>query len=50
MGKTEGIFLNLQCNCHKVAHNIYKTDQSPYHFQHLAVRFDSAVNKLSLPH
>ena len=25
MGKTEGTFLNLQCNCHK-------TDQSPYTF------------------
>ena len=22
MGKTEGIFLNLQCNCHIVGHDI----------------------------
>ena len=28
----------------------YKTDQSPYQFQHLAARFDSAMNKRSLPH
>ena len=31
MGKTEGIFLNLQCSCHIVGYN-YKTDHSPYNF------------------
>ena len=51
MGKTEGIFLNLQCDCNRVASIfIYKTDQSPYQFEHLAVRFDSAMIKWSLPH
>ena len=30
--------------------NIYKTDQSTYQFQHLAARFDSAMNKWTLPH
>ena len=29
---------------------IYKTDQSPYQFQHLVGRFDSAMNKWNLPH
>ena len=29
---------------------IYKTDQSPYQVQHVAARFDSAMNKWSLPH
>ena len=32
MGKTEGIFHNLQCNCHIVGSIIIKTDQSPYTF------------------
>ena len=35
MGKTEGIFLNLQCNCHiQWCSRVYnfKTDQSPYNF------------------
>ena len=50
MGKTEGIFLNLQCNCHRVASIFITTDQSPYQFQHLAARFDSTVNTWSLPH
>ena len=50
MGKPEGIFLNLQCDCHRVACciYIYKTDQSAYQFHHLAARFDSARNKWSL--
>ena len=46
MGKTKGIFLNLS----QSSVYINKTDQSPYQFQHLADRFDSAVNKLSLTH
>ena len=50
MGKTEGIFLNLKCDCHIVAPISIKTYQSPYQFQHLAARFDSAMNKWSLPH
>ena len=50
MDKTEGIFLNLQCDCHRVASIFYKTDQSTYLFQHLAARFDSAVNKWTLAH
>ena len=29
---------------------IYKTDQSACQFQHLAARYDSDKNKLSLPH
>ena len=55
MGKTEGIFLNLQCDCHRVA-SIFikkkkkKPDQSTYLFQHLAARFDSAMNKWTLIH
>ena len=32
MGKTEGIFLNLQCNCRIVGSIIIKTDHSPYNF------------------
>ena len=43
MGKTEGIFLNLQCDCHRVASIFIKTDQSTYQFQHLTARFDSAI-------
>ena len=51
MGKTEGIFLNLQCDCHRVASIfINKKDQSTYLFQHLAARFDSAMNKWTLAH
>ena len=50
MGKIEGIFQNLQCDCHRVASIFIKTDQSPYEFQHLAARFDSAMNKWCLPH
>ena len=50
MGKPVGIFLNLQCDCHRVASIfIKKTDQSAYQFHHLAARFDSARNKWSLP-
>ena len=45
MGTTEGIFLNLQCDCHRVASIFIKTDQSTYQFQHLAARFDRAMNK-----
>ena len=47
MGISGGIFLNLQCDCHKVASTVYidKTDQSVYQFQHSAARFDSAMNK-----
>ena len=45
MGTTEGIFLNLQCDCHRVASIFRKTDQSTYQFQHLAARFDRAMNK-----
>ena len=44
MGKTAGIFLNLQCDCHRVASIFIKTDQSLYQFQQLAAIFDSAVN------
>ena len=29
---------------------IYKSDQSTYQIQHLAARFDSAMNKWTLPH
>ena len=32
MGKTEGIFLNLQCNCHIEGSIIRNIDQSPYNF------------------
>ena len=49
MGKPEGIFLNLQCDCHRVASIFIKTDQSAYQFHHLAARFDSARNTWSLP-
>ena len=46
IGKTEGIFINLQCDCHRVASvYIYKTDQSPCQVQHLVGRLDSAMNK-----
>ena len=48
MGTTEGIFLNLQCDCHRVASIFIKTDQSTYQFQHLAARFDIAMDKWSL--
>ena len=41
MGKTKGTFLNLQCNCHRVAHGSITVRQ----FQHLADIFDSAMNK-----
>ena len=50
MGKTEGIFLNLQCDCYRVASVFIKTDRSTYLFQHLAGIFDSAMNKWSLTH
>ena len=50
MGKIEGIFLNLQCDCHRVASIFIKTDRSTYQFQHLAARFDSAMNKWTLLH
>ena len=43
MGTTEGIVLNLQCDCHRVASIYIKTDQSTYQFQHLAARFDRAI-------
>ena len=45
MGKTEGIFINLQCDCHRVASIFIKTYQSANQFQHLAGTFDSAMNK-----
>ena len=44
MGKTAGIFLNLQCDCHIVSSIFLETDQSPYQFQQLAAIFDSAMN------
>ena len=47
VGTTEGIFLDLQRDCHRVASIFIKTDQSTY--QHLAARFDSAMNKWTLP-
>ena len=43
LGTTEGIFLNLQCDCHRVASIFIKTDQSTYPFQQLAAIFDSAM-------
>ena len=43
MGKTEGIFLNFQCDCHRVASIFKKTDQSAYQCQHLAAIFNSAM-------
>ena len=49
MGTTEGIFLNLQCDCHRVASIFIKTDQSTYQFQHLAARFDIAMDKMESP-
>ena len=50
MIKTEGIFLNVQRDCHRVASIFIKTDRSTYQFQHLAARFDSAMNKWTLFH
>ena len=50
MGTTEGILINLQCDCHRVASIFIKTDQSTYQFQDLAARFDSAMNKWTLTH
>ena len=50
MGKTEGIVLNLQCGCHRISSIFIKTNQSPFQFQHLAARFDSAMNKCSIPY
>ena len=50
MGKTEGIFLNLQFDCHRVVSmfikliNLYK-----YQFQHFAAKCDSAMDKWCLP-
>ena len=41
MGKTEGIFLNLQCNCHIVGSIIIKLSNH-LQFQYTAARFDSA--------
>ena len=38
MGKTEGIFLNLQCNCHIVGYIIIKL----INHRIMAARFDSA--------
>ena len=42
MGKTEGKFLNLQCDC------IFY-DKSLYQYQHFAAKFDSAMHKWILP-
>ena len=49
MGKPEGIFLNLQCDCHSVASIFIKLINQRNKFHHLAARFDSARNKWSLP-
>ena len=49
MGKIEGIFLNLQCDCHRVASMFFKTYQSLYQFQHFAAKCDSAMDKWCLP-
>ena len=51
MGKTVGLFLNLQCDI-VTEHlaSIYKTDQSAYQFQQLAAIYDSAMNKWNLTH
>ena len=51
MGKTEGILINLQCDCHRVASIFIKLiNQRTYLFQHLAARFNSAMNKWTLAH
>ena len=42
MGKTEGIFLNLQCNYHIVGSIIIKLITITVQFQYMAGRFDSA--------
>ena len=49
MGKPEGIFLNLPCDCHRVGSIFIKLIKTAYQFHHLAARFDSARNKWSLP-
>ena len=49
MGKTEGIFLNLQCDCHRAA-SIFIKLINQRQFQHLAAIFDSAMNKWTLTH
>ena len=41
MGKTEGIFLNWQCNCHIVG-SIIKKLITTVQFQYMDARFDSA--------
>ena len=46
MGHQDQYGLNPQF---RVVSIFIKTDQSPYEFQHLAARFDSAINKWSLP-
>ena len=49
MDKTEGIFLNLQCDCHRVASIFTKTDQSTYQFQHLALVLSCLVRYSAAP-
>ena len=50
MGKTEGTISQFALSLSQSSVYIYKTDQSPYQCQHLAPRFDSTMNKWSLPH